>query len=175
MVVGAHPHTLTAQASCKSTLIGQLALPDIHTVPLLPAFGAAGRSGAASNSSSSTTFSVVKKYVNRAPTMHTTPQPASTDSRPNSCSHGEKATTPMTAPSFPAAAEIPWQVARMSVGYTSAGSTNVVVFGPKFEKRKVKPKHISIHHLITPAKRTSLQLSSEIKKKFTAMATKPQN
>lgn len=37
---------------------------------------------------------------------------------------------PRTLPSFPLAAEIPWQVQRYRVGKASAGRMNVVVFGP---------------------------------------------
>ena len=38
----------------------------------------------------------------------------------------------MIAPSFPEAAAIPWTVERYRVGKDSAGTINVVVFGPKF-------------------------------------------
>ena len=36
------------------------------------------------------------------------------------------------APSFPEAAEIPWEVDRYRVGKASPGMTKVVVLGPKF-------------------------------------------
>jgi hypothetical protein len=58
----------------------------------------------------------------------------------------------MAAPIFPAAAEIPWQVALTYnfnqllvctfVGKDSLGKTNVTVFGPPFEKKNVRPYKI---------------------------------
>lgn len=41
----------------------------------------------------------------------------------------------MTAPSFPLAALMPCAVERQRVGNASPGTMNVVVLGPKFEKK----------------------------------------
>ena len=49
---------------------------------------------------------------------------------------GMKIATPTAAPNFPAAALTPWQVERIAVGKLSVGITNVVVFGPKLQKKK---------------------------------------
>jgi hypothetical protein len=43
---------------------------------------------------------------------------------------GAKTTCAIMAPTFPAAAEMPWQVVRKRVGKTSAGVMNVVALGP---------------------------------------------
>ena len=40
---------------------------------------------------------------------------------------------------LPVATDIPWQVDLRLVGNTSAGTTNVVLFGPKFAKKTVSP------------------------------------
>ncbi len=41
----------------------------------------------------------------------------------------------MNAPSLPIPAEIPCPVVRMVTGYSSLGSTNVVMFGPNSVKK----------------------------------------
>lgn len=46
---------------------------------------------------------------------------------------------PKKAPDFPAAAETPWSVALAWDGKISPGMTYVVRFGPKFEKKNVRP------------------------------------
>ena len=43
----------------------------------------------------------------------------------------------MIAPSLPEAADIPWQVDLSLAGNISAGTMKVVLFGPKFAKKKV--------------------------------------
>ena len=50
----------------------------------------------------------------------------------------EKTEAPTMAPALPAAADMPWHVERSLAGKISAGTMNVVAFGPKFEKKKVK-------------------------------------
>lgn len=44
---------------------------------------------------------------------------------------------PTIAPSFPDAAEIPWHVDLSLAGKISAGTTKVVLLGPKLAKKKV--------------------------------------
>ena len=46
---------------------------------------------------------------------------------------------PKKAPTFPTAPEIPWQVDLNLAGKSSAGTIKVVVLGPKFAKKKVRP------------------------------------
>ena len=50
---------------------------------------------------------------------------------------GLNAPLPIVAPSFPIAAQNPFIVVRMFEGNVSAGRMNVVLFGPKFEKKNV--------------------------------------
>ena len=50
----------------------------------------------------------------------------------------KKQTYEIIAPSFPDAADIPWQVDRYLVGNTSPGMINVVAFGPKLLKKLAK-------------------------------------
>ena len=54
-----------------------------------------------------------------------------------SCATIVKQKAPKIAPSFPTAADMPWHVVRKCVGNISAGTMNVVVFGPKLQKKKV--------------------------------------
>ena len=42
------------------------------------------------------------------------------------------------APTLPVAAEMPWHVARMSVGNTSPGSSQVVALGPNWPKKELR-------------------------------------
>lgn len=49
-----------------------------------------------------------------------------------------KTMVPTMAPALPAAPDMPWHVERSLAGKISAGTMNVVTFGPKFEKKKVK-------------------------------------
>ncbi|KAF7816574.1 serine/threonine-protein kinase AtPK2/AtPK19-like [Senna tora] len=51
---------------------------------------------------------------------------------------------PIMAPAFPAAAEIPWHVERNLAGNSSAGTINVVLFGPKLAKKR--DCHENGHH-----------------------------
>jgi hypothetical protein len=67
---------------------------------------------------------------------------------PKASNSGFNAAAPKAAPNFPLAALIPWQVAFAEVGKASAGITNVVVLGPKLEKKKVKPAETQEMHTI---------------------------
>mmetsp|Transcript_29306 Transcript_29306/g.73023 ORF Transcript_29306/g.73023 Transcript_29306/m.73023 type:complete len:212 (+) Transcript_29306:338-973(+) len=117
----------------------------------------------------STSWSSVKRRVTTAPMTATLAHMMSRGPRPRACCRGVKATVPITAPILPDAADRPWQVARMRVGYTSAGMMKVVVLGPKLLNRKVPPNRISSRDRIPPPAICSMPRRA----KNTPMATKP--
>uniref|UniRef100_A0A8R7UKG4 Uncharacterized protein n=1 Tax=Triticum urartu TaxID=4572 RepID=A0A8R7UKG4_TRIUA len=53
------------------------------------------------------------------------------------CARYRNPNDPTMAPSFPAAAEMPWHVDRSLAGKISAGTMKVVELGPKLAKKKV--------------------------------------
>ncbi|KAL4567463.1 hypothetical protein LXL04_023047 [Taraxacum kok-saghyz] len=52
---------------------------------------------------------------------------------------------PIIAPALPEAADIPWHVDRSRAGNISAGTTNVVAFGPKLAKKNREAEHEHSH------------------------------
>ena len=69
-------------------------------------------------------------FVRIKATRLTQPQKIITVLSPSSSAAGAKAADPSNAPSFPAAAEIPFKVDRQLFEYVTEGRRNVVVFGP---------------------------------------------
>jgi hypothetical protein len=74
------------------------------------------------------------------PRSATAPQTIIVPSRPmGDDERGTKIAEPNVAPALPIAAQKPLSVERRWRGNVSAGRMNVVEFGPKLEKKKVKP------------------------------------
>ena len=106
----------------------------------------------------------VKTIVHSAPASATAPQENMTGASPYALSAGASAAPPTTAPSLPAAAEMPWHVARTSVraepGVTPPPHTHMSIcmlvsppphththehVGPRTRRERLRRKHKRCH------------------------------
>ena len=73
--------------------------------------------------------------VQSMPTRDTKPIKPRVNPKPCRAKIPGKKNAPTKAPTFAIAADIPWPLARMLLGYISEGIKKVVVFGPKLTKK----------------------------------------